>query len=102
MKRSTVRSLARAAALVCAVGSSSAWADRVYVRVAPPVPIIETRPPAPSHGHVWISGYHTWNGSVYVWTPGRWDLPPRSHARWVPGRWHRHRHGYYWVEGHWR
>lgn len=96
-------SLLAAAALACALGASPASADRVYIRVAPPHPIVEVRPAAPTPGHVWVDGYHTWNGTVYVWTPGRWELPPRHHAHWVPGHWRHHgRHGYYWVPGHWR
>jgi len=75
---------------------------RVYVRVAPPPPVVETRIIAPGLRYVWLPGYHTWSGSAYVWVPGRWDLPPRARARWVPGHWSRDRRGWYFVEGHWR
>jgi hypothetical protein len=85
-----------------ALGISSAQAAEVVVRVAPPAPIVETRPPAP-HGHyVWVGGYHRWDGGAYVWVPGRWDVPPEGHTVWVAPRW-AHRHGgYVFVEGHWR
>jgi hypothetical protein len=74
----------------------------VVVRVAPPAAIVETRPAAPGAGYVWIDGYHQWNGTAYAWVPGRWETPPRPHARWVAHRWvHRHG-GYVLVEGHWR
>jgi len=76
---------------------------RLYVRVGPPAPIVETRIVAPGPGYVWIPGYHSWNGAAYVWVPGRWDRPPRARARWVPGRWvNEGRRGWYFVEGHWR
>ncbi|HKC25682.1 MAG TPA: hypothetical protein VKF32_13110 [Thermoanaerobaculia bacterium] len=103
-KSSKFRLLIGAAALTCALGSSPASARvRVYVNVAPPAPIVEVHPAAPGPRHIWIDGYHAWNGTAYVWTPGRWDLPPRERARWVPGHWRHHgRHGWYWVEGHWR
>jgi hypothetical protein len=79
-----------------------AFGEEVIIRVAPPRAVVETRVVAPSHGHVWIAGYHRWDGHAYVWVPGRWELPPRPHARWVAHKWvHRHG-GYVLVEGHWR
>ena len=83
-------------------GTASA-ATRVYVRVAPPPPVVETRIVAPRPGMVWVPGYHRWNGSAYVWVGGVWMRPPRVHAAWVPARWvHDHRRGWYVVQGHWR
>jgi len=74
----------------------------VIIRVAPPAPIVERRPVAPGPRYVWIAGYHRWDGRAYVWVPGRWELPPRPHARWVAHHW-AHRHGgWVLVEGHWR
>jgi hypothetical protein len=76
---------------------------RVYVRVGPPAAIVETRPVAPGPRHIWIAGYHRWDGQNYVWVPGHWDLPPAHYRTWVPGHWVHHQHnGWYWVEGHWR
>jgi len=80
----------------------SAMAAEVVVRIGPPHAVVERRGPPPSRGHVWVSGYHNWNGRSYVWVPGRWELPPRSHAKWVPHRWEHRRGGYVLVEGHWR
>lgn len=92
-----------AAALAAMLSSAAAEAARVYVTVAPPVPIVEVQTAAPTPGHVWIGGYHRWNGRAYVWVPGRWALPPRAHAVWVPGYWKFHKgHGHYWVEGRWK
>ena len=75
---------------------------QVVVRIGPPAPIVERRPPPPDRGYVWIDGYHRWEGGAYVRTPGRWDRPPREGQRWVAHRWiHR---GDHWEmrEGHWR
>jgi hypothetical protein len=84
-----------------ALAIGSAYAE-VVVRVAPPALIVEQRTVAPSPNHVWISGYHRWDGNAYVWVPGRWEVPPRPHAVWVAPRWvHRHG-GYVFVEGRWR
>ena len=77
-------------------------AAEVVVGVAPPRDVIETRIVAPSGRHVWIAGYHRWDGNAYVWAPGRWELPPRPHARWVAHRWVHRRRGYVLVEGRWR
>jgi hypothetical protein len=75
--------------------------EEIVVRVAPPRPVVEKRVAAPGPGYVWIAGYHRWDGSAYVWAPGRWELPPRPHAHWVAHRWvHRHG-GWVLVEGHW-
>jgi hypothetical protein len=75
---------------------------RLYVRVGPPAPIVETRIVAPGPEYVWLPGYHMWNGSAYAWVPGRWDRPPRPRAVWVAGRWVRERRGWYFADGHWR
>ena len=75
---------------------------QVVVRIGPPPPVYEHRGPPPDRGYVWIAGYHRYEGDHYVWTPGRWDRPPREHQRWVAHRWvHR---GDHWEmqEGHWR
>lgn len=85
-----------------ALGIGTAVAADVVVKVAPPAPVVEERGVAPSPNHVWIGGYHTWNGSAYVWTPGRWDVPPRPHAVWVAPRWQRRHGGYVFVEGRWK
>lgn len=82
--------------------ASGAFAQEVVVRVAPPHPLAERRVRAPGPGYVWIAGYHRWDGRAYVWVPGRWELPPRPHARWIAARW-AHRHGgWVLIEGHWR
>ena len=86
------------------VPGQPAGADtRVYIRVGPPTAIVETRTVAPSPRHVWIAGYHRWDGQAYVWVPGRWDLPPAGHRAWAVGHWtHHRRNGWYWIDGHWR
>ena len=90
-------------ATIAASPACAAPRGRLYVRVGPPAPIVETRIVAPGSDYIWLTGYHTWNGSAYVWVPGRWDRPPRARARYVPGRWvHEGRHGWYFVGGHWR
>jgi hypothetical protein len=76
-------------------------ASRVYVRIAPPVEVVETRPAAPRAGYVWRPGYHRWNHHRYEWVRGRWVRPPRGRHTWVSGHWAHERRGYYWVPGHW-
>jgi hypothetical protein len=84
------------------LGIGTVCAAEVVIKVGPPAPIVETRPVAPGPNYVWIDGYHNYVNGAYAWVPGRWDVPPRPHARWVAHRWvHRHG-GYVLVEGHWR
>jgi len=80
----------------------SAAAGEVVVRIGPPHAVSERRSRAPGRDYVWISGYHRWDGNAYVWTPGRWEQPPRPHAHWVAHRWNHRRDGWVLVEGHWR
>ena len=75
---------------------------RVYVSVRPPAPIVAVRPPAPGPRHVWVDGYHHWNGRTYVWVAGTWMVPVRRGVTWIPGRWHHDRRGWYYVDGRWR
>jgi hypothetical protein len=100
-----VKSTAAALLVSATLTVSSACAapqGRVYVRVGPPAPIVETRVVAPGPGYVWVPGYHRWDGRAYVWVPGVWQRPPHGHAHWVPAHWVHDRHGWYVVNGHWR
>jgi hypothetical protein len=90
-------------ALIASTSQPAGADTRVYVRVGPPVAIVETRPVAPGARHVWIAGYHRWDGAAYVWVPGRWELPPAHRRAWVAGHWAQHRqNGWYWVDGRWK
>jgi hypothetical protein len=97
-----VRKLIQSAVVAFVVGVGTAQAADIVVRIAPPRAVVEHRSVAPSREHVWIPGYHRWDGNRYVWERGRWELPPRRHAKWVAPKWsHRHRE-YVFTEGHWR
>jgi hypothetical protein len=85
--------------LMLVAGAANA---QVYVQVGPPRPLVERRVPPPGAGYVWTPGYHRWDGRSYVWVPGAWQRPPRARAHWVPGHWVHQRHGWFFVEGHWR
>ncbi len=61
---------------------------------APPPVYVETAPPLPYEGAVWLGGHWGFEGGRHVWVPGRYE-----HARagygWAPhqwvagdGRWH--------------
>lgn len=96
--------LPHAVLLAAAISAVPNYANaRVYVRVAPPAPVVETRIVSPGAGYIWVSGYYRWSGGKYVWVPGRWSRPPHHHRVWVAGHWAHHSHnGWYWVGGHWR
>jgi len=74
----------------------------VIVRVAPPVAVVEERGVAPSPNHVWVGGYHRWDGNAYSWQAGGWRVPPRVGARWVAPRYDRRGAGWAFREGRWR
>ena len=80
----------------------TASAAEVVVRIAPPRAIVERRPPPPARDYVWVQGYHNWDGNAHVWVPGRWEQPPRAHARWEAHHWVRRNGGWVLVEGRWR
>ena len=75
---------------------------RIWIPAPPPAPIVEVRPVAPSGRHVWVDGYHRWDGHAYVWTPGGWRVHPRGRSAWVAGHYVHGSRGWYWVGGHWR
>ena len=100
--RRTLAGLLLLAATVAVSPACASPQGHVYVRVGPPAPVVETRIVAPGPGYVWVPGYHVWNGSAYVWRPGRWNRAPRPRAVWVPARWVHEQRGWYLVEGHWR
>ena len=79
----------------------SAMAGEIVIRLAPPRMVVEKRSPRPSRNHVWVQGYQNWDGDHYAWTQGRWEQPPRAHAKWVAHHYVRRNGGYVMVEGHW-
>jgi hypothetical protein len=84
------------------LGIGSVQAEEVIIRTAPPRAVVETRGVRPSREHVWIAGYHRWDGNAYAWTPGRWEAPPHPHARWIAPRYVHRNGGYVFVDGRWR
>jgi len=67
----------------------------------PPPPKREARPQLPVPSAVWIVGYWQWNGSVFVWVPGSWQLPPSAGVRWQPPHWRVSVGGVVFVPGRW-
>jgi hypothetical protein len=84
-----------------ALSFSPAFAE-VVVRIRPPHVVVENRGPRPGPRHVWVSGYHRWDGNAYAWNGGRWEEPPPGHRVWVAHRWVHRGDGWVMVEGHWR
>jgi hypothetical protein len=95
--------LKRFAGLVLMGGLSlSPILAQVVVHVAPPHVIVENRGVRPSRNHVWVSGYHRWDGNAYAWNAGRWEQPPPGHSRWVAHHWVHQGGGWVLVDGRWR
>jgi hypothetical protein len=96
-----VRKIFLSSMFMLAFGIGTAQAQ-VVVKIAPPKARVEHRGARPSKDHVWVNGYHRWDGKAYAWEPGRWEKAPHAHAVWVAPKW-QHRHdGWVLVEGHWR
>jgi hypothetical protein len=90
------------ASSLAALPARAEASTRVYIQFGPPARVVEVRPYRRHHGYVWTDGYHRWNGHGYAWRQGRWVRPPRGHAFWVRAHWVHSRHGWYFVQGHWR
>ena len=74
----------------------------VVIKLRPPVSVREHRDSRPSNRHVWVGGYHKWDGNAYAWEKGRWEEPPHARGVWVAPRYVKRRDGYVFMEGHWR
>jgi hypothetical protein len=82
------------------IGAPASAQLGIYVRVGPPAPRYETRPPRPHRGWVWVTGHWAWQGR-WVWVGGFWQAG-RPGCFWIPGHWGNSYRGYYWINGHWR
>ncbi len=73
------------------------------VESEPPAEQVEVIPASPGPNYYWVKGRWKWDNR-WSWTNGSWVVRPSAHSTWVPGYWikHHHRHGWYWVEGHWQ
>ncbi len=49
----------------------------------------------------WVAGHWRWNGSRYVWIPGRYVVRPVAYTHWVPEHWANRGGAWVWVPGHW-
>ena len=49
----------------------------VVIRLRPPISVPEHRTARPSRDHVWVGGYHRYEGNAYHWQAGRWEQPSR-------------------------
>jgi hypothetical protein len=74
----------------------------IYVQQAPPAPIVEVIPAAPSAVHVWIGGFYSWHEGHYLWVKGHYEVPPHGHHEWEHDRWEKDEHGWRHQEGHWK
>ena len=66
-------------ALAAAVLASACVAtapDRPPHGAPRPPDLPEIRSAAPAPGMVWVAGTWHWDGTDWVWLPGRWESPP--------------------------
>ncbi len=95
--------LQKTAFVIGCIAAAAPASAQTYVNIAPPAPIVETRPGAPGSGYAWIPGHWRWNGARYVWVRGHWSAAPSPYRYWVAGHWAEGSRGrWHWVDGHWR
>jgi hypothetical protein len=74
----------------------------VRVNVAPPAPLVDVRPAAPSGaGSTWVPGAWNWNGAGYAWVAGHWAAPPSTGSTWIQPRWEQHDGYLLYYPGYW-
>jgi hypothetical protein len=83
---------------VQAADDQTQYAD---VQQAPPPPLVEVQPPAPSSASVWIDGYWNWDNRQYKWQAGRYSRPPEPDMVWVAPRYTSDAHGNRYSQGQW-
>lgn len=74
----------------------------VIVVQAPPALRVEVISARPSAAHVCVPGFWAWGGSVYVWTPSAWVLPPEPAAVWVAPRYEERSGVHVSISGFWK
>jgi YXWGXW repeat-containing protein len=77
-------------------------AGEVYVDSAPPPLIVETVPPMPGDGVIWIGGNWFWEGGAWRWHAGYWGHPPTPGAHWVPNHYEYRGGRHVYARGGWR
>ncbi|HEY4417517.1 MAG TPA: hypothetical protein VGO57_17630 [Verrucomicrobiae bacterium] len=75
--------------------------DGVDVYSDPPPLIVETIPPDPGGGVVWVGGEWAWHDH-WVWEKGHYDRPPHPGARWVPHQYVHHGGRRTYIHGRWQ
>lgn len=108
--RAAVVPLAAAAVIVAACNGDlprPAYVEQTTDALAPvpyppPPARVETIPPRPRSGAVWIDGEWVWQGRLFAWRRGRWVMPPAG-ARFAPWTTVRGEDGtIYLADGVWR
>ena len=68
---------------------------------APPAAQQEIPSARPTHDHVWVAGYWSWQNNQYQWMAGHWEVPPRAGAVWIPPRWQPEGTSWRFYPGYW-
>ena len=74
--------------------------EPVAIGWAPPPMLVEDIPPQPTPDAVWTGGYWTWQGE-WVWSAGRWLVPPRPRYGWVQPYYEHRDERVIFVPGYW-
>ncbi|MGD9585773.1 MAG: hypothetical protein AB7V34_03170 [Brachymonas sp.] len=103
----TLLTSACVAPLPYATTDSGVWSDvgvvqpdPLLIPYDPPPVLVETPPPMPFIGAIWIGGYWTWQNQ-WVWARGHWASAPRPGYTWTHPYYAHRGNGVVFVNGHW-
>ena len=86
---------------VYATGSVNVGAPgTVYVSTLPPATVVESIPPQPYYGWVWLDGYWNWDSVQWVWINGHWEAP-RPNYVYIAPTYDYYNGNYVYVAGYW-
>lgn len=99
MKLNTLLAVAALAAVPAIADAQVGFGLNIRIG-APPPERVETIPPPPAAGWIWIRGHYAWRHRRWVWVRGHYEAP-RPGMTYVPGHWANTPNGYVWQEGYW-
>ncbi len=86
----------------CVVEPPHQHVEHVQPRIvqAPPAPLVEIIPSAPSPDAYWVGGHWKWEGNRYVWNNGHWEQSRQGQV-YQQSYWTQNGDAFVFHQGHW-